>query len=324
MKNILALASALLLMASNPALAEQDIDKPRLAISTATFTSTGQVMRVHTIPTGFIDIRNCHYENCLSDDSLYFVRFARILVGKERNRPIPINTYLIEHPEGNFLIDAGGDKDWSDPGSWACDKIAGAISRRIATVDTRPSEEIQERLKELKIKPEEIKLTVITHLHFDHTAGIKKLKTATLVGNGDLQAPRTIGSAPCRSLDGVELTTFESLPKTTTGADEKRFGDSVSLTTDGSIKVFSTPGHTPGSLSIRVATDKGALWFIGDITFTDDGIMPFAAVAGIHTNIADIRKIHDNLTDLKNTQSILVVPSHDLSAAERIQAHSAK
>lgn len=324
MRNFVAFTTALILMASNPAHAEQGDNKPRTAISTADFQLKGQAIRIHTIPTGFIDIRDCHYENCLSDDAPYFFRFARILLGKKRNNPLSINTYLIEHPEGNFLIDAGGDKDWSDPNGWSCDKIAGAISRRIATVDTRASEEIQERLKALKIKPADIKMTVITHLHFDHTAGIKKLKTVTIVGAPDLEVPRIIGSAPCRFFDGVQLTTFESLPKTSAGADEKRFGQSVSLTKDDSIKLFATSGHTPGSLSIRVATDKGALWFIGDSSFTEKGIMPLAPLAGIHTDNVEIRNIHKNLVDLKNSQYILVVPAHDLTAAERIQAFSAR
>ncbi len=44
------------------------------------------------------------------------------------------------------------------------------------------------------------------------------------------------------------------------------------LTDDGSLSAIHTPGHTPGSVTVRLTTDQTDIWFTGDTSFTADGM----------------------------------------------------
>ncbi len=296
-------------------------------ITSVDFSSRQATISVKTIETGVIDIRKCHFSNCLGEETNYFLRLGRIVVSGRRNKPIPINTYLLQHPEGNFLIDTGGDSNFQDKSTWGCDKVSGVASRRLARVETYKSEEIVPRLASLGLAPKDIKSAIITHMHFDHTGGIQSLGAKTIVGEQDVVQARIIGSTPCRFVGASKLDFFEAElakieaqdPRLVVDEFEPLFGKSLPLTQDGAIRVYSTPGHTPGSLSVRVATDRGNLWFIGDISFSNEGVDMHAHVAGIHNDIPMIRETHDKLRALRDAGGNLLIPAHDKEADKRLK-----
>lgn len=293
-----------------------------------TLSINGNPLEIFTLYTGNIQIHSCHYENCKKEKSPYILRFLKILKDTSHVEPIPINVFLIKHPEGNFVIDAGGDPQWYDESSWACEPFSRKIAQKLANVNVKPEESLESRLNQLGLKNSDIQAAIVTHLHFDHTAGLKKLNAPTYVGKGDIKNGRIIGSVPCKFLDGVKLIKVEPLLKGL-NADKQDIGDSLlgaglSLTKDNAIKVYSTPGHTPGSLTIRVRTDQGDLWFVGDITFEDTQIETNSKVAGIHFNIKEIRKLHKNLKLILSRTKSILIPAHQVNTSQRIKIWSGK
>ncbi len=299
----------------------QEIPTPR--VSQHDFTIGGRSATVYAIPTGTIQIKQCHFSNCLDEGTSYPARLIRIFFSRTaHSERLPIYTFLIRHPDGYFLVDAGGDRLWNDDESWRCDTRSRIASRALADVQVPQNEDLLGQLRTLGVSPKEIHSVVVTHLHFDHTASLRELDLPTFVGGADIEAAGKIGAVPCRFLDGVKILDAAKMtsepPSDLQDLGDSLFGPSVFLTTDGSLRIYSTPGHTPGSLSIRLRTDQGDLWFIGDISFSDSSVSPESEVSGMHFSIPGIRDLHAKLSVMVRERSSLLVPSHDKNVSEKI------
>jgi hydroxyacylglutathione hydrolase len=105
---------------------------------------------------------------------------------------------------------------------------------------------------------------VLTHLHYDHTAGLDQLKlrgnTLVMMHEADAKAIGT--SASAAHFFGASAPKFHIDTLLTDGA-EIDLGD---LT----LSVIHTPGHTPGSICLYEATSKSL--FSGDTVFPFGGV----------------------------------------------------
>ncbi|MEO1418812.1 MAG: MBL fold metallo-hydrolase, partial [Bacteroidota bacterium] len=295
---------------------EVPVLQPRPQPVKADFTIEGDTVTVHALPTGTIQIKSCHHDGCLPENTPYTRRFGAILQDDQFVQPMPIWTYVVQHPKGTFIIDTGGASDWNDPESWSCDPVSGRICRSMARVQILEEEKLEHRLAKAGIQQTDIQAAIITHLHFDHTAGIRMLDIPTYVGQGDLDNAQNIGSVPCRFLDGAELRGVEPLlsPKT----KESLLGPALSLTSDKTFRIYHTPGHTPGSLTVELKTDQGEIWFVGDTMFKENDVEEGKSTAGIHTDISAVRTLHGLFRQKKSKGYVLLLPSHDAGVEKNL------
>lgn len=98
---------------------------------------------------------------------------------------------------------------------------------------------------------------------------------------------------------------------------EGPFGPGLALTQDGALTVFMTPGHTPGSTMARLTLDQGVIWFVGDVTFTEDGLGA-AALSAMHADLGAARALQAALLAARRDGPTLVLPAHDLDAPGRL------
>lgn len=283
-------------------------------------TIDGEPVTVHALPTGTITIKHCHHDLCVDEGESYERRFFSLLRDREFAEPMPIWTYVIEHPQGVFVVDTGADTEFRDRESWACDRMSGRIARSMAWIDIREEEPLLSRLAAIGKTPRDVEAAVITHLHFDHTSGIEDLGVPTYVGAGDVEAGRSIGSTACRQFPTAELIEVEPELSDLQPRDEpgdRALGPSLPLTNDGALRVYSTPGHTPGSLTIRLETDQGDLWFIGDTSFDERNLGPGEPTASIHVLMPETRALQLELAAFRDAGALLL-PSHDADAGTRL------
>ncbi len=135
--------------------------------------------------------------------------------------------------------------------SWALTTSDGIIL--IDTLFTYNSEEeIVGGLKKLGLDPAKVKYVIITHAHGDHVGGAKlmqdRFKSHIVMGEPDWDSIE-------KSVNGYP----EGKPKRDMVADD---GQKITLG-DTSVTIVTTPGHTPGTLSmIFPVKDRGRTLYV--------------------------------------------------------------
>jgi glyoxylase-like metal-dependent hydrolase (beta-lactamase superfamily II) len=111
---------------------------------------------------------------------------------------------------------------------------------------------IAEQLAQLNIKPADIDVVGISHLHGDHTGQAAEFPQARLViGKADFE--QTAGKE-----DPFGPWRGDNKPVTATTADVDIFGD-------GSVTAIHLPGHTPDHLALLVRLASGPVLLSGDM-----------------------------------------------------------
>lgn len=120
-------------------------------------------------------------------------------------------------------------------------------------------------LKKAKIEPTSVKRILITHLHRDHSGGLKRLVELTHARTFShwIEAAYLAQKPP---YDGPGMPPVEAVTVDETLKD----GDAVD--SGGGLTVFHTPGHTPGHVCYYESERK--ILFAGDLFFGhEDGLI---------------------------------------------------
>lgn len=99
-----------------------------------------------------------------------------------------------------------------------------------------------------------IEFIILTHGHFDHTGGVNAIK-------GKLNIPLFMDESDSflvSDSDGINNTLPITIDMALKDGDTIKFGN-------GSLKIISTPGHTPGGITVSVSS----MLFTGDTLFKD-------------------------------------------------------
>jgi len=268
---------------------------------------------VHAFPTGLITIKRCHFEGCLPEFTPGLLRFFTILADWSFAPPIPIWTYVVEHPDGLVVVDAGATPDWYDEASWEGDRVTERLVHSFIRIDVRADETLPSRLRAAGLDPHDVRAVVLTHQHVDHTASVPAYPQADVwTTAAEDEVADEIGA-----LHGRWRTPATKIRYVDVEADaQDPLGPSVALTGDGRIRAIATPGHTPGSVTVVLDSDQGPIWFVGDTTFTEGGLDPSTPTAGIHADLGEVRALQAALRE--RTRGGLVLPSHDVDAGRRL------
>ena len=79
--------------------------------------------------------------------------------------PIPIMTFLIDHPDGFVLYDTGWSKLERSPRTWPITDEAMVLNR----------------LGKLGVRPRDIKYVICSHLHIDHAGGLEDFTDSEII-----------------------------------------------------------------------------------------------------------------------------------------------
>ncbi len=167
---------------------------------------------------------------------------------------LDLNLLLIKSENENILIDAG----MGDALSEKQKKIYGI---------QKPSD-LERKLSELRLTPEDIDLVILTHLHSDHAGGVVKLdesarKTPRFPNArhvvqikewDDAMSPDERTSATYFT-ENLTLLEESNLLELVDGEDEVANG----------IRVTNTGGHTPGHQAVLIQDQGNKILWPGDI-----------------------------------------------------------
>jgi glyoxylase-like metal-dependent hydrolase (beta-lactamase superfamily II) len=211
----------------------------------------------------------------------------------------PVLAWYLEGNGHRILIDTGGH----DP---AEGELHPPYSRT-------PEQHPVARLAALGVRPEEIDLLILTHLHWDHASNLHLFPSARVLVQRDELRYAVAPLAPHR-------WAYESHPPLALTADrfEVLVGDAEVI--EG-VSVHLTPGHTPGLQGVAVRT-AGAVYFIASDNVPLSEMWNARATYGVpHWPNAIHVDLEAYFSSLRRIESLgdVVLPSHDWSALKRAE-----
>jgi glyoxylase-like metal-dependent hydrolase (beta-lactamase superfamily II) len=232
----------------------------------------------------------------------------------------PCLAYVIRHPhQGVILIDTGFHPDALNAPRTDFGLAIGLLFRGLVPAATAFDEQLRKR----GIEPEEVERVVMTHLHADHTSGMRLLPNARFICTKEewRAAQAKLGST--RGYVGHHLPPESRVEPIDFGRAGEQFGPfakTIDLLGDGSVRLISSPGHTPGHQSVLLELENGnRVLVVGDAAYT---------LRSIHEQILPMLTADDDasrrsLRELKafadDEPEVILVPTHDPDAWRQLE-----
>jgi glyoxylase-like metal-dependent hydrolase (beta-lactamase superfamily II) len=202
---------------------------------------------------------------------------------------VPVYSWYIEGTKEKILIDTGCSAEMMET-------KRGIPSKTMLTPF--------DALRKVGISPEEIDIVILTHLHIDHIGFAHLYKRAKfIVQKAELEAARN--PHPVQRLQFRDMSTFEGLNFEIVEGDTQVVKG---------VELLLTPGHTAGTQSVVLDTEKGKAIIAGMCSIRENfeppaevkKYMPVIA-SGIHL---DARLAYDSVLRVKHKADI-VIPIHE-------------
>ncbi|KAK1656292.1 beta-lactamase-like protein [Colletotrichum phormii] len=225
---------------------------------------------IKILQTGSIRIRPSHRHQPANKAVL--VRRLSVLLDTSWTAPLPVNTYLIDHPERPILFDSGESPHSMEPGYFP---LWMPFFHLAVDIDVGKDEGIGSRLEQENLAPGDLKAIVLSHLHHDHGDGLPDLVGAPTPFHATME-----GAVP-----NQWPATFKPSILQPTGGPIGPWNQSYPITGDGKVVAVDTPGHVPGHLSVIVRADDVNYLLLGDATYDQD-LLDQELTDGVNNNPA--------------------------------------
>ena len=259
-------------------------------------TQTSTEPAVHAISTGTLCVHRA-FERARGRGP---GRFARALFDRQFSDELPIHAWLINHPEGPILVDAG--------------ELAATSPPPVARFNVRREHEIDAQLAAIGLRPSDLRHVVLTHLHGDHINGLARLA-----------GTRVLASAEALHRGGSRVLARRGTvaePLTLAAEPFGAFARSLRLTEDGRVMVVPVPGHARGQIAVIIDAGDRHIMLGADSAFTQQQLLdlhPDGVSFSARTAIRSMRTILDHA----RLHATVFLPSHDPQSAARLTAREA-
>lgn len=188
---------------------------------------------------------------------------------------VPFPVFLIEHPDGLVLFDAGlAPEAAGDPVA-----VYGEMARRLHFRFTE-DQQIEPQLAHWGFAAADVTHVIASHLHFDHCGALKLFPQAvTYLGAGELQYAQN-PERFCR--DWYRAEDFDPAH----GIDWQELPCDLDVFDDGAVVVLHLPGHSPGSLGALIRLPHRTVLLTGDATHHRADLLAENAYRGDHDTVA--------------------------------------
>jgi N-acyl homoserine lactone hydrolase len=226
------------------------------------------------------------------------------LDGKPATLPDPC--FVVVHPKGELLWDAGLGNSFVGKGT-----VEVEPGVRVTVART-----LEEQLKQIALKTEDIDLVSFSHFHFDHIGNASAFTKATwLLSAAEYDAaiknPRAEGPTP------AQIQVQQNVKMERVVGDRDVFGD-------GTVRILSAPGHTPGHQVLVLKLAKsGTVMLSGDLYHTLDN-RRFKRVPAFNVNRAETLASIDRFERIAENTKARVIVQHskeDFDALPKVPAY---
>ena len=179
----------------------------------------------------------------------------------------------------------------------------------------RPEQELTGALAKIGVKPEEIDIVILTHLHWDHVGEVNIFPNAQFIVS-QTELHFALDPPPCLHISyespqlGIEPMFIKIMPRLKTiELKEREIVEGV--------RMIPTPGHTPGHMGVVVETDDGPYVFAGDAVpqfgnlkgAPEEGLR--FLMSGVYTDMVAMWKSMELIDDIVGHDLDRVLPGHE-------------
>jgi N-acyl homoserine lactone hydrolase len=268
-------------------------------------------LKIHAIQTGTVRVKVCQTVGRGRGS----MRQVNILLDRSWTEALPIYAWAVETPEGVVVVDTGETARTGEPGyfpRWH------PYFRLAVQLDVAPEQEVGPQLLKLGIRPDDVKTVILTHLHTDHAGGLHHFsKSKILVSDQELAlakgfAGRLRGYLPNRWPQWFAPNSIIFEPQALGPFDRSHH-----VTSDGTVVVVPTPGHTPGHVSVIVLDDDVSYFLAGDTTYTQQSLIE-EQVDGVSPSEAVSLQTMQRIIRYARSQPMIYLPTHDPESGDRL------
>lgn len=265
-------------------------------------------VKIHAISTGSVSVKTKFSESKKTG------AFAKLdfIFDKKFTEWMPIWVWVIEHPEGIFIIDTGENTNIQTPDYFKSSGVfANWLNRAMFRFKISREQEIDKQLLKLNIKPKEVKAVFLTHLHLDHIDGLKHFpETKIVVNKPEWEKP--YGDLPKLYPHWFKPELIEL------NEQYECFDSACFLTLAKDLVALHTPGHTNGHMSILLKTDNCHILFAGDVCYNQNQLLT-NCFAGVNISHIKAGNTYKRIKSLAKFNKLVFLPSHDREAGKRLK-----
>lgn len=221
-------------------------------------------MKIHILNCGYIRI----HEDLLYGGGNVVTGFRKAVMALDNKLvTLPVFAYLIEHSSGLFLVDTGWNRDISPDGVYDPKAVRIVLPTHLAAL-YRPyvptGMAVDEQLRSMDIRQEDIDAVLITHLDPDHVSGLRSVSRAKKIVIPEDEAYWSIRTKyrirqpeQLWNIEGAERVFFR-------GRLLGPMNKAIDITGDGSIMMVNLPGHTDGLCGVIVRNEERFVLLVSD------------------------------------------------------------
>jgi len=278
-------------------------------IQTSVFFCNAKEVKVHAVQTGLISVK----ENFLNQKGQGFMSKLNIVFGNTYADYMPIWVWVIEHPEGIIVIDTGDVKESCYNDFYKNESIGTKFSLKLMSNrrDISKQDELDTQLNRLGIRPEQVSKVVLTHLHADHTNGLRFFPGNEIIVHEDEYRK------PYANLASTYPRWFNPTLVSFLKDRIDSFDVAYPLTKSEDLLLVPTPGHTYHHASVLLKTDHEHILFAGDTSYKHQQLLD-NRFGGSNIDFVQSQKTYNNILRYAEKNPVIYLPSHDENSGNRL------
>ncbi|MDZ7628627.1 MAG: N-acyl homoserine lactonase family protein [Parvularculaceae bacterium] len=249
---------------------------------------TVEALRLYVIDCGRIEVANMGI-------------FDRGGAYEGQTRSMVDSCYLVRHPQGDLMWDAGMPDAIAEAPEGVTDGVF-----KITVPKT-----LQGQLERIGAPPAAIEFFSISHSHFDHVGNANLFKDATFIVH---EREREHMFRPDARKDAQAFSGYSELE----AAKKVSFTDSYDVFGDGKVIIIAMPGHTPGHSVLLVNLQhSGPILLTGDLYHLSTA-REKRTVPTFNTDAEQTLVSMDKFEQLANDSGARVIIQHETADFENL------